>query len=527
MTVPILWSRRRLLQLAGLATIGVLQAVFALVVAIGASHLLVGAKDTLSPALLMPAVIAATGGLVALRVLQRRYGEAFALAYVAELRCAFISHVLRLPADAKAPRFGLIMTRVVNDLSAIKLWLASGLVAMIVAAAMLATLATALLFLELRMAAALLAAIGLWSLPVLASFFPLKWRIRESRRQRGRIAGRAGAMVGASLTLLSLGRHGASVRAIARLSAKMNAALIGRATFSGLLRSSGDIVFPAVALMLAAGGLGGRVLDAEMLGVLVMVSGLTAVQLNAVALALEYRLAHNVALARLRAVLAIPALALDRGSTLQRINGGRRLSVENVSVGEDQRAVSFDVQTGEVVALDGASDSEVADLFLAIAGLRRATQGTISIDGRDAGAIRPRDWWRAVTLLSASLPTIAGPIGDAACLGAPSSVDVQERQRVLQRFGLMFDEAAMTADVTAPPYPERSAAIRASRAVLRRASLVLVNDAPLFDRPQILHALLDELRSLGVTVVLSPKAPRAVLTDIRRIDLGGQFRQAA
>ncbi len=528
--MPVLWTRRRLAQLAGLAALGALQAGFALVVAMAGSRLLAGGGAEFGQSRLMLVLAGATLGLLGLRVLQRRYAEAFALGYVAELRSAFISHVIRLPADAREMRIGLVMTRVVNDLSAIKLWLASGLVAMIVAAAMLTTIAAGLVFLDPQMAVALVFAVGLWCLPVVAGLKPLVSRIRESRRRRGRIAAQAGSVLGASQTLLLHGRHGASVRRIARTAVKMNAALVGRATLSGLLRSSGDVVFPAVALLLTSGILsfGNGALDAEALGILVMITGLTAVQLNAVALGLEYRLAHNVALARLQQVLKIPAIALDSGDAeLSRQRGGRALGVEGLPIGGASRAVSFTVEQGETVSLQGVTAAEASDLFLQIAGLKSPRAGSVRIDGQEHSTVSPRDWWRVVTLVSDRLPMIRGTIGDNACLGAPTSVGAGERLRVLERFGLT-EEIANTQlnERNRLHAPEQAAAIRAARAVLRRASIVLIDDAALAETAPILEALLDELAALGATVVLSPACGRLSGT-YRRIDLSARLERVA
>lgn len=528
---PVLWTRRRFAQLVGLAVLGAAQAGAALVVAVAASRLLAGSGQGV---VLPLSLVAATLALLGLRILQRRYAEAFALDYVAELRSALISHVIRLPADAREMRVGLVMTRVVNDLSAIKLWLASGLVAMVVAAAMLTTIAAGLAFLQPHLAVALVVAVALWCVPVLAALRPLMRRIRQSRRQRGRIAAAAGAILSAAQTLLLHGRHGPSVRAIVRKSQRMNAALVGRATLSGLLRSSGDLVFPAVALIVASGtlSLGGDGLDAEALGVLVMVTGLTAVQLNAVALGLEYRLAHKVALARLAHVLKAPAIALDAADegaeALAPAPEGRALQVRDVPLRSDGHGASFAVQPGEVVRLRGVSAAEVSDLFLQMAGLKATRRGSIHIDGKALGAVASRDWWRNVTLISDAFPMIRGTVGDNAALGAHSSVTDAERLRVFDGFGLGGALADTRLGERSKPLPRKtSGAIRAARAVLRRASIVLVDDPSLFENRGLLEALLGELRARGATVVLSPLACGRIVGTHRVIDLSTSLEQAA
>ena len=97
MSIPALWTWRRILQLAGLAAIGLLQAAAALAAAILGSRLLTMDGDQEYQNYLPAGVALATILLIVSRVLQRRYAEKFALGYVAELRTAFMSHVLRMP----------------------------------------------------------------------------------------------------------------------------------------------------------------------------------------------------------------------------------------------------------------------------------------------------------------------------------------------------------------------------------------------------------------------------------------------
>ena len=107
--MPKLWTAGRLLRLCGLLAIGVLQALAA-IAAVGAAARLLTQSGPL-PFLLAAAATAGAVAVIALRVLQRRIAEQFALAYVRELRLALVSHVLRMPADGKSLRFGSVMTR--------------------------------------------------------------------------------------------------------------------------------------------------------------------------------------------------------------------------------------------------------------------------------------------------------------------------------------------------------------------------------------------------------------------------------
>ncbi len=520
MSLPTLWTPQRLWALAGLAALGVLQAAAALGMAIAGSRLLTDPSASLVISL---SVGGGAVGLVLLRVLQRRFAEAFALGYVAELRAAFISHVIRQPVDSTGVRFGLIMTRVVNDLTAIKLWLASGLVAGLVAAAVLLTIAVYFWVNDPALAFALLPALAFWLACVGACFKPLNGRIRESRRQRGRIAAFAGGLLSARLTLLIHGRHGASMRALSRRVARMNAALIGRATYSGVLRASGDLIFPAVALCLGLGLLGFErgTINAERLGVLVIATAVIATHANAMALAVEYRLAHTIAMARLTTVMRRPALTLDGGqqARLKRKAGGRRLAVNDARVNKESEAISFVAEPGDQTLLVSASAQDLTELMRAIARLTGLHDGRLAIDGIASADVSRRDWWRAVTLVSPDMRPPPATLGDNVGLGAPSHLAANERCRVAARFNLPPNLLLDRIREDAPPRGKRAIAIRAARAVLRQASIVLIDDPELVEARDLFTVLRDEIQRSGATLLVTQPAGQTPLEDFRIIDI--------
>lgn len=529
MSIPVLWTGRRLLQLAGLASIGAVQAASALAVAFAGSRLLTGAdRPDLRPALLA-VVVGGTTLLILARVLQRRYAEAFALGYVTELRTALISHVVRIPADTRRLRSGLVMTRVVNDLSAIKLWLASGLVAIAVAGAMLATIIALLSRFEPALAVLFALAFCLWAVPTLLCLRPLNKRIRESRRRRGRIAARAGSILNARLTLLGFGRHGPVVRGMERRSVRLNKALVGRATFSGLMRSSGDLIFPAVVLF-ASGfvfSAPGWSMDAVSLGVLAMTTGLLSAHLSSVALGMEYRLAHRVAMERLKTVLALPAIELDRGGGLEETQDAPCLRIDNMPVGPLERPVSLSAAPGERVALTGLSDAETADLVLKVSRVKSKGGGGLFLFGKESASIRPRKWLRRIAPISPGFPLVKGSVATNAALGAPSDIDKEEVQRVLSAFGITEHEAMLEVREDGRLLDVPAHAVRAARAVLRRSALVLIADPDLTGDTEMFKSLLLELARRDVTVVVAGHPPRDLTERFRSVDLTPRLSRVA
>ncbi len=509
MSLPRLWTRSRSIGLARLLLVGVLQAIAAVMLAVAGSRLLTGSSSILSSEALAACVLIGTVSLIGLRVLQRRWSEALALSYILELRVALMSHVLRTPTNVKSMRFGLVMTRIVNDLTAIKLWIANGLIASHVAISVLGTLFAYLLVMEPTLAVVLVPGLLLWCLCLLVTLRPLMGKIRESRRRRGRIASTAGGQLSGRLTLLSYGALGKSLKALRKRSKKMNRALIGRATISGLLRSSSDLVFPVIAVTLGLGLLtfDGTPITAYRLGFFFLLLGIVIVQLNALSMAVEYRMAHTVAIARLKDIFSRPAIEVKPGKRrLSRKAGGRNLKVRNLDLGQANPRYSLEVKPGQTAVLEDLTPEEIICLFTQISGLAQLRKGRISIDGKAQIKTPPRDWWRTVTLVTNDLPLITGTIAENATLGTPSRLDDQERQKTLHQFGLSGEISTTRISETDQPSPSIAAAIRAVRGILRRANIVLVDEAVQrqLDQDGLLEPFLEALKHQGVTSILAP-----------------------
>ncbi len=520
MAIPVLWTARRVAQLTGVALIGAVQALAALAAALAGSRLLTIPDG--NSAMLLLALGGATVVLIAARVLQRRWAEHFALTYIAELRSAFMSHVIRVPVGAREMRAGLVMTRVVNDLSATKLWLADGLVAIVVGAGILSTVGLLAAWFQPALLAPLGLAVMVWCLPVAASLRPLERKVRESRRQRGRIAARAGQLLGARLSVLGLGRHGAAVRGLLRRSTKLNAALVSRATLSGVLRSSGDLVFPAVAFGVAGAAYVSTTaqIDAVQLGVLVMLSGIIAANLGAVALGLEYRIAHRVSLSRLQAILQVPALELQKGQRLpRRSERGAALTVEEVPLAVGGAFASFALKPSQMAVLSGLSDCEAVELTFQLSGLKPLAGGRVRLGEHEGRSLRPRDWWRMITVVSPHLPLMVASVAANARMGAHSSISDEEQARLFSVFGLTDEVLSQRVEASQPLPSSVAAGVRACRAILRRTPIVLVNDPALLENERLLEVLIDEARARRVTLVVVGVRELARRFGLNSIDL--------
>jgi iron-chelate-transporting ATPase len=88
------------------------------------------------------------------------------------------------------------------------------------------------------------------------------------------------------------------------------------------------------------------------------------------------------------------------------------LSGADLTLAYDGRTVvhgaGIDLRAGHVVALIGPNGSGKSTLLRSLARLHAPVSGTVTLDGQDAPALRPKDVARRVTLLTQSRPTPAG-----------------------------------------------------------------------------------------------------------------------
>ncbi|TIM76348.1 MAG: ABC transporter ATP-binding protein, partial [Mesorhizobium sp.] len=289
MPLPGILIGTRLVALAVLVAIGFAKAAtsLALVAIVGAA--VSGEPQPLGQGRLIVASLSLGIALFALGVMQRRQGAAFALDYVREVRRLLVEQLFALPPGAGRTGLGLVMTRLVTDLSAIKSWLADGVASLFVAGPSVVLIVLG----------------AFWLAPGVAPFL-----LRESRRRRGRLAGRLGDIVVARAAFAHFGKSGTSTRKIDRMSEALNMWLVRRAGWSGAARASSDFVMPVIVVILVAYAFSGR--PAMLVGdlsTLLLLAGLTVGQLSDLARAADYRLAYVESRRRIASILARPVPA--------------------------------------------------------------------------------------------------------------------------------------------------------------------------------------------------------------------------
>ncbi|MEL6768886.1 MAG: hypothetical protein AAFP17_17025 [Pseudomonadota bacterium] len=258
-------------------------------------------------ALALPLLLSGSGGLgaielagglallaglqIALRVQELRDAERLGLDYVAEVRLRLFDGLV----EGRGTAHGVAMSRLMNDLSALRQWVGLGLAR---------SVSGVLAFAGCAGAAALMspAHLGVILLPAVfvlgagaVVLLTLAAKVREVRRRRGKLARLLGENL---LSLPDLGQPRearAARRRVARASGRLNDALSARIRAASVLRVLPDAVLPLSLIGAVAWGLGA---GGGQLGV-VLLAGLAAGPLTQLLRAAEYRIAYTVARERL------------------------------------------------------------------------------------------------------------------------------------------------------------------------------------------------------------------------------------
>lgn len=275
---------------------GVLQAAATLGIPLAVQRLVAGE----APLPLLVGLSAAACLLLLLRVLELVDAERLGQRYVTEVRLALFDTILEGRSKAS---HGVTMTRLLNDLTALKNWVGLGVARSCVAATALAGCLAAAALLGGKLALVLLLPTAAVAIAAALTAWPLRRRVGVVRRERGRLATRLGGVL---LTLELVRSFGSGPKArsrIVRASGRLARALEARMWPTGLLRALPQLVLPAVIVLVS-------VLPIEAGGsdilVIVLLAGLAQGPLAAAARALEYHAAYAVARERLSPALVQP-----------------------------------------------------------------------------------------------------------------------------------------------------------------------------------------------------------------------------
>lgn len=391
-----LLDRRRGLLLAGVLAVALIQ----LAATIAVARVLHGS------AVAWPAAAGAAIVAFGCEALLRRLSEGLGLDYATAVRDALFRHLMQVdPAVVQSRRHGAMLQSFVGDLTALRQWVAEGIMraglALIALTGLLGWLAwtAPALGLTAMVIAALACLAGAALLP------PLARAVRAVRKERGSVAAFASERLSASATVLACARTGTEARRLGRRVARLNAAALRRAWLTGLLRALPHL---AATTMVIAAALPAPQLQAGRMAGLVLVIGIIGLALRDLARAAELAVPGLVSRHRIARMLALPVLACPDPAPWQR-GETRALVLDAVRLTADQPPLSARLERGEVAVLDG-DPAQIRALLRVLAGLAQPEGGTIRWNGADLLACRPARRRRIVGLASADLPLLRGSV---------------------------------------------------------------------------------------------------------------------
>ncbi len=489
--LPPLWTLRRQIHCLVLAAGGMLQAVLTIVLSLACSRLLAG-ETQLWTISLTPLIASTTLATFALAVWQYRSAEAFALSYVHVLRMKYMEHVMLQPLKKGDQGIGLIMARIVNDMSAIKLWLSRGLVTFVTSLPMLVTLLVWSFYYAQAITLPLVAMVSLWFCLVGLALLPLSRSIRLTRKRRGAIAGFAGKVLHARTPLLLHGKISSVLARMDRRSNHLSAAMRYRALWSGLLRASGRASFPfAVLVQFTQENLPGAGATALFL----MISAMVAAQLTMLASGIEYLEASRVATGKIASILSRPAIGDISLRTMAPPKDACVLSVTQLCLPSGRR-ISFRIDPGTIARLPDLQQPDYDGLVQTLLRLNGPQQAaSIELVGSPLLQMNPKQVWKHIALVSPlnGLTTFQKSVPPHA-LGA--------RAKRPPDTALRSEIDTNNEDINAQEMDLRK---RLIRALLRKPRLVIIHEPGLHAMPTAMNAFLQELRQLGTSAIILEK----------------------
>lgn len=494
--MPGLWTGRRVAQFCALAIIGVVQAGVALGLSLMVARLLSGAEQTYPIHSYVLVSICAFAAVV-LAVAQFRYSEALALSYIHELRMRFVEHVMLRRSEAAEPKLGLVMTRIVNDMSAIKLWVSRGLVTFFSVIPMLITISIWLYFFATNLLVVLGISVSIWVVLLGVTIAPLTNAIRSSRRRRGGIASYAGGVIQARVPLLLAGQLGPTLRKLDRRSIRLTHSLVQRATWSGALRASGQLVLPLSALLYVVSGVASHGNQASTT-LFLMIAAFVSAQLTLISAGLEYYQGSKIALQKLSSILDQPVISPTEGKRLKRKDWQNDVVADRFLFAATGRIVDFKIHSAQASILNDLTHEECEELFSTLLGLNCEERRTpLFIGTYNLAQIETRDLWRRVGYLSPS----TNPITKCS-----SRLSDESKASVLHR--LNITENSRTLGVGVSTSESHSAlTVRVAKLLIRNPCIVLVDDVELFAHEDVAKIFLDECNKRDATVIVKNTLP--------------------
>src|SRR5690625_5280828 len=379
--MPKVWRGRRRFLLVTLVVLGVIQAVLALTMALVVDGLLSAVPLTSGtpsvpdpPWARMVGLAAAVLGIGLARWVERVVAEDLGQDYVYEQRRRLITAAFH---DIGNRSLGVVVTRASNDLTAVRNWIAQGLVPMLTALPLIAVVLAVLSIVNWPVAVAVAIPLGITVvlMPFLARV--ARRRARTVRRYRGRMSARIADTVQAGESVQVAGAVRRELNAVDRASSKVVNAAVQRARVTGLIRAltitAASLCTAAVVYLAVLGAI-----DVAGVASIMTLLGVLATPMGELGKVVEYRQNY-------RAALRILAPILHSASKVRRAVRARErewknergqdpdgppekhsgLVIENLTV-EREQLPDLHAGPGERVLLDSADPDRINAVLRAV-----------------------------------------------------------------------------------------------------------------------------------------------------------------
>lgn len=446
--MPPVWRGRRRAYLGGLVGLGVAQAVLALVMSFSVDGVL---SHTATPAagaertVLWSGMITLLGAVLGIglaRWFERILAEKLGQDYVYEQRRRLITAALNNVGNRS---LGVIVTRASNDLTAVRNWIAQGIVPLATALPLIATVLLVLAVTRWTVALAILVPLALLAgaLPLLSEL--AHRRARTLRRHRGRMSAHISDTVRAGESIRVAGAMQRELNAVDRNSARVVEAAVSRARVTGFIRSltitAASLCTVAVVFLAQLGLIG----VAEVASIMTLL-GVMATPLGDLGRVVEYRQNYRAA-RRILAPLLSAATALDREHRRRERQwrtappepeaGHRGLSVDGLAV-NGHALPPLTAVPGTCVELRSAHPAQIRATLLALFDAHYdgpAPDARVLINGINAAAAPEKTRRELIGYGSGRIPLERGSVARLAAYRVPRALGGEVRW-MLARVGL-------------------------------------------------------------------------------------------
>ena len=407
--------------------------------------------------------------------------------YVHKIRLDLFDHLSRLSFRVLArKRKGPLLLRFMNDLTALRQWVAIGLSRLVMSVIIITTGLGALFFINTDLAIALS---GLFLIGGVCAFLlgkSVNLSVRHARKRRSILASGITEKMLTMPSIQMLARRQKARREFKTKSGKLRTAMNKRASFIGMLRGLTRIVGSlAIVITVIVGSIGiqsGQISSGDLLASIALVSFLSPA-LYDLGRVYEYWHGAQIAQEKIKNLFKLGPTILPPPKGQRARLGGFNLRFKSVSYAPVLKGINVQTEPGDKIALLGANGAGKSTLLQLIMRLDDPDRGDIQLGGKSIKRYGIGSLRRAVTLISSDATLFKGTVESNLCY-PNDQINIDREKPFLLDLGLDIDNCTSAF--------WRGRAIREGGANLSKGekSAILIARAFLM-QPEIL--LLDEI----------------------------------